>query len=103
MPKLRYTREAQDSLTDIAVYIATNSGSRSIGEAFVARIRAKCVNLASLPGRLGRQRHELRPDLRSFALKGYVIFFRYRGDAFEVVTVLEGHRDVMSYFRDDEG
>jgi toxin ParE1/3/4 len=54
-----------------------------------------------VPGTLGRSRPELRPDLRSFAFKGYVIFFRYRGDRFEVVNVLEGHRDAITYFRDD--
>jgi plasmid stabilization system protein ParE len=42
-----------------------------------------------------------RPDIRSFAFKGYVIFFRYEGDGFEIVNVLEGHRDVIAYFRDD--
>ena len=25
---------------------------------------------------------------------GYVIFFRYVGDRFEVVNILEGHRDI---------
>jgi toxin ParE1/3/4 len=54
-----------------------------------------------LPGTLGRSRPELRPDIRSFAFKGYVIFFRYEGTTFDVVNVLEGHRDVVTYFRDD--
>ena len=39
--------------------------------------------------------------MRSFAFKGYVIFFRYEDDRFEVVNVLEGHRDVIAHFRDD--
>jgi plasmid stabilization system protein ParE len=64
-------------------------------------LRQQCRKLASLPGTLGRGRAELRPDIRSFALKGYVIFFRYDGDVFEVVNVLEGHRDIVTYFQDD--
>jgi hypothetical protein len=32
---------------------------------------------------------------------GYVIFFRYEDDTFLVVNVLEGHRDIVAYFRDD--
>ncbi|MFC7554758.1 type II toxin-antitoxin system RelE/ParE family toxin [Pseudoroseomonas wenyumeiae] len=35
--------------------------------------------------------------------RGYVIFFRYRDDAVEVVNVLHGHRDVIGYFGQDPG
>ena len=74
MPKLRYTGEALDNLADIAAYIAGSSGSRSVGAAFVARIRAKCVDLASLPGTLGRHRQEFQRDVRSVAFGNHVIF-----------------------------
>lgn len=40
--------------------------------------------------------------MRSFAFRGYVIFFRYEADAVEVVNILEGHRDVDAHFRSDE-
>jgi plasmid stabilization system protein ParE len=63
-----------------------------------ALLRQKCRQLAGLPGTLGRHRPELRPDMRSFAYKGYVIFFRYERDALEVVNIVEGHRDVDALF-----
>lgn len=102
MRRLRYTSEALDNLTDIAAYIATSAGSVSLAEGFVAQLQQKCARLADLPGTLGRVRPELRPDLRSFVFKGYVIFFRYLDDTLEVVAILEGHRDVAAYFLDDE-
>ncbi|RJG45011.1 type II toxin-antitoxin system RelE/ParE family toxin [Mesorhizobium sp. DCY119] len=102
MRELRFSSEALDNLLDIAIYIATTTGSRFLAEAFVGELRQKCAGLASLPGTLGRERTELKPGLRSFAFKGYVIFFRYRDDIFEVVTVLEGHRDFIAYYRDDD-
>lgn len=47
---------------------------------------------------------ELRPDLRSFPFKGYVIFFRYLDDEIlEVVHIIEGHRDVAVIFAKDDG
>ena len=47
---------------------------------------------------------ELRPDLRSFPFKGYVIFFRYLDDEIlEVVHIIEGHRDVAVIFAMDDG
>jgi plasmid stabilization system protein ParE len=87
--------------TSIFDYIARESGSRIIGRGFVTRLHNQCKKLASLPGTLGRPRPELRPDIRSFAFKGYLIFFRYADDTFEVVNVMEGHRDIVAHFRDD--
>ena len=86
---------------DIFGYIARESGSRVIGRRFAAMLQGQCERLASLPGTLGRPCPELRPDMRSFAFKGHVIFFRHEDDRFEVVNVLEGHRDVIAHFRDD--
>ncbi len=93
---------AVDDLGSILDYIARESGSPQIARRFVDRIVRQCSRLASLPGVLGRARPELRPDIRSFAFRGYVIFFRYRDDRLEVVSVLEGHRDVDAYFADTE-
>ena len=47
---------------------------------------------------MGRARPEIRSDLRSASYKSYVIFFRYAADQFEVVNILEGHRDIIAYF-----
>jgi toxin ParE1/3/4 len=54
-----------------------------------------------LPGTVGRARPELGSGIRSASHKGYVIFFRYVGDGFEVVNILEGHRDIESFFDPD--
>lgn len=98
MAKLRFTSDALDNLADIAEYNASASGSAKVAESFTDQLIQKCEKLASLPGTMGRARPELRPEMRSVAFKGYVIFFRYEGDVFEVVNVLEGHRDIDAYF-----
>ena len=51
---------------------------------------------------MGRARPELLPGIRSFAFRGYLIFFRYQGDEFVVVNLLEGHRDMATHIGDDE-
>ena len=66
-----------DDLDSIAEYIARESGSRVAAERFTRELRAKCRDLASAPIVMGRSRPELRPDLRSYPHKRYVIFFRY--------------------------
>jgi toxin ParE1/3/4 len=98
--QLVYLASARRDFTDILEYITRESGHLSVGRGFVDVLREQCRKLASLPGTLGRSRPELRSDIRSFPFKGYVIFFRYVEETFEVVNVLEGHRDIDAYFRD---
>jgi plasmid stabilization system protein ParE len=89
-------------LLEILAYIAERSGSVAVAEAFVAELRAQCHKRAALDATVGRPRPELRSDIRSFPFKGYVIFFRYHAERFEVVNILEGHRDVDEIFGDKE-
>ena len=51
---------------------------------------------------MGRRRPELKDDMRSFAFRSYVIFFRYVDNVFEVLNVLEGHRDFDTHFNEEE-
>jgi plasmid stabilization system protein ParE len=96
--QLVYLASARRDLADIFDYIARESGSRVIGRRFIETLRAQCRKMAALPTILGRPRPELRSDIRSAPFKGYTIFFRYEPDTFEVVVVLEGHRDADTYF-----
>jgi toxin ParE1/3/4 len=98
MRRLIYTDQAKDDLIGIARYIAEQSASRETAIGFTNDLRAKCQQLASLPGTLGRARPELRKDIRSFPCRGYVIFFRYDESVLEVVNILHGSRDIEGYF-----
>jgi plasmid stabilization system protein ParE len=101
--RAKFLASARADFLHILSYVAEASGSISTGEAFVRRLRAKCHELAGLGGTIGRPRPELSPDVRSFPYRGYVIFFRYVADRFEIVNVLERHRDIESYFTDEDG
>lgn len=98
MRKAVFLASVRADLVDILVYIARASGSRSVAQGFVAELRRRCHELAALPGTIDRARPELGPGLRSVSHKGYVIFFRYAVERFEVVNILEGHRDIEGYF-----
>ena len=98
MPQLRMLPSALTDLVNILEYITRQSGSLVVGRRFVGELRQKCRTLADLPGTLGRARPELRPDVRSAAFKGYVIFFRYVDERLEVVNIIEGHRDIDALF-----
>jgi toxin ParE1/3/4 len=64
------------------------------------KLRDTCHGLAAFDGTIGRARPELGADIRSFPHRGQVIFFRCVADRFEVVKILEGRRDIESYFRE---
>jgi toxin ParE1/3/4 len=96
--RLVYLQAARRDLLGILEHIARDARDIEAGLRFTAILRQQCAKLAALPGTLGTARPELRPDLRSFPCKGYVIFFRYRDDALEVVAVLHGHRDIGAHF-----
>ncbi|MDB5526324.1 MAG: type toxin-antitoxin system RelE/ParE family toxin [Rhizobium sp.] len=98
MPRLRYLASVDTDFREILKYIARESGNVTVGKAFIASIRDKRRHLASLPGMMGRPRPEIYPDIRSFAFGNYVVFFRYIDDRFEVVNILERHRDLESFF-----
>ena len=102
MARLRYLDSAKRDLVNTLRYITRESNSLAVAQQFVGSLRQKCRHLAELPGQMGRPRPELRPDIRSFAFRGYVIFFRYADDMLEIVNILEGHRDVDAHFEDRE-
>jgi plasmid stabilization system protein ParE len=93
-----FLASVRDDFLAILTYIAETSGSVAIGEAFVRQLRLQCHKLAAMEGVVGRARPELRPDIRSFPYKNYVIFFRYVSGRFEVVHLLERHMDVEARF-----
>lgn len=100
MRRLVFLDAAADDLEGILRYVARRSGSREVGARFVGELLARCSKLAALPGTLGRERPELRADLRSVPHKEYVIFFRYAGPVLEVVNVLRAQTDLEAKFRD---
>jgi len=98
MARLRWLSSAQADLIDILEFISLQAGDVEPGLRFVTDLRTRCAELSTLPAQIGRRRPELRPDIRSAVFKGYVIFFRYRDDVFEVVNIIHGHRDIDAFF-----
>ena len=98
MRRAAFLASVEQDLLTIFTYIAEASDSIATGDRFVRQLREHCHKLASLPGTLGRARPELLPGIRSIPYKGYVIFFRYIDDRFEVIDILDGHRDIGAFF-----
>lgn len=106
MATVLVTPLAQQDLSDIWDYAAESGVERA--DRLLDLINEKCQRLAEYP-EMGRARHELLVDLRSFTVKNYVIFYQPITDGIEVLRVLHGARDIHRVFdemvgepRDDE-
>ena len=98
MYKLKYLEQAREDFLKIKRYIAKESGNKGIALSYTEKLRQQCRKLAQISGTVGMHRPELAEGLRSFPYGNYVIFFRYNEEFLEVVTIVEGHRDMTPLF-----
>jgi toxin ParE1/3/4 len=99
MNEPRITPQAEADLEEVWRYVAQGGEARA--DQFLDKILNQCRQLAEFP-RMGRARENLAPNLRSFPVKKYVIFYRPVDDTIEIVRILHGARDIESIFRDEE-
>ncbi|GJD16304.1 plasmid stabilization system [Rivularia sp. IAM M-261] len=98
MYKLRYLEQSKIDLLRIKRYIAKQSGSNELALRYTEKLRQQCRKISELPGTMGRARPEIMEGLRSFPYDNYVIFFRYSDSLIEIVSIIEGHRDIEALF-----
>lgn len=91
----RLLPQAAADLEGIGDHIAADNPARA--ESFVDELEAACQRLAETPG-MGVAREQLRPGLRMFPVRGYLIFYTPMEHGIEVVRVLSGARDLDALF-----
>lgn len=94
MARVVKAREAAIDLDEIWLYLA-HEASPSVADRFLRHLAEKMQGLAENP-LMGRDRSDRRPDLRSWPVGSYMIFYRALPDGIEVVRVLHGSRDIDS-------
>ncbi len=87
----RYTRSAraEEDLLDIWSFIAPED--LDAADRLLDRIDQACALLADMPA-MGRARPDLGRDFRYFPVGSYLILYRQRTDAIEIVRVVHGAR-----------
>lgn len=85
-------------LIEIWSYIAEDSVGSA--DAFAARIAKTFTLLARRPA-IGRARPELYPDLRSFVVGKYMVFYLPLPNGIDVIRVLHGARDIETVFESE--
>lgn len=82
---------AEDDLVEIWTYIAEED--EAAADRLLGKIEAALKMLVAHP-EAGRVRPELLPDLRSFPVGRYILFYVATDSGIELIRVLSGYRDI---------
>ena len=95
MPKYIITREADDDITEILAFIASDnfSAAMNLYDRFIQLFEMLADNKCA-----GRERPELKEDLRSFPEGNYLIFYRQWAGNVAIVRVIHAARDLDEIF-----
>ena len=93
MPHISKTVRAESDLDEHWFYIAQDNISAA--DALLDGIEQRLRLLANQPG-MGRPRPELAPELRSFSIERYVIYYYPQDQGIVLVRVLHSARDIMA-------
>lgn len=95
MPKYIITREADEDINEILVYIAADNfnAAMNLYERFLDLFDILADN-----SNAGRERPELKEDIRSFTEGNYLIFYRPWAGKIAIVRVIHGSRDLDEIF-----
>lgn len=99
MPGVLKRPLARADLAEIWLFIAEDS--EAAADRFLNVLEQKFGLLATHP-QMGRLRPELMPELRSFPVGRYVVFYLPMPDGIELVRILHGSRDIGVHDFEDE-
>lgn len=97
-PQFRLTKPAVRDIEQIADYIAQQAGLEQ-AEGFLSKLNDKFVKITQFP-KLGRQRNEILPHLRSLSLESYLILYLPMEQNIDILRVVSGYRDLAALFDD---
>ena len=93
--KLIISDQAAEDLEEIWQHIGIDNPAAA--DKFVEVIYEKCLHIEENP-EIGRNRDELLPGIRCLPVKKYLIFYRIKIKAVQIVRILSGYRDIDSIF-----
>lgn len=91
MATLVRTPQAAEDLIEIYLYIAHHN--EPAAERLIHELHAQCQLLAERPG-IGRLRDDLRPGMRTWPHRSYLILYRAIDGGAEIVRVVHGARNI---------
>ena len=88
---------AKHDLKRIYDYSISNWGDRQASD-YLEKLKKLFWELTEQP-KMGVERDELLPNMRSFSVDSHVVFYRLQQSQVEVVRVLHGRQDPRRYIK----
>ena len=98
MANYQFSEDAIKDINEICDYLAKNN-PRSASNLFDA-IRQKCKLFANFP-KMGKSYSQIRPNLRGFLVKDYIIFYYPHNEGIIIVRIISGYRNLDTLFNED--
>ncbi len=95
MGNYQFSEDAIRDINQICDYLALNN-PRSASNLFDA-IRQKCKLLANFPN-MGKKYEQVRPNLRGFLVKDYIIFYSPHKEVIFILIIVSGYRNFETLF-----
>lgn len=98
---VRLSRQAEVDLRELWAFVATESGEER-ADRVVDALTDACWILSEYP-RVGRLRPDVGPNVRSFPVSGYVVYYRVENeDVVSIARVLHARRDQSATWESEE-
>jgi toxin ParE1/3/4 len=99
--RIRLAPQARADIDAIWLYMAQDSASHAIATRVVNSIADKFGLLARFP-HLGKSlQSDLRPNVRTFPVSNYVIFYSVKPAEIRILRIIHASRDAQAVFSDE--
>jgi toxin ParE1/3/4 len=92
-----FSKIAIQDLDEICTFVSENN-VKAASKLFDS-IRQKCRLVADFPN-MGKSYVWIAPNLRSFSIDDYIVFYYPRLDGIDIIRVISGKRDLKTIFED---
>jgi toxin ParE1/3/4 len=96
--RIRVAPQARADLDGIWLYVARESGNHAIATRVVGSIADKFGLFARFPNIGKSLESDLRPNVRSFPVNSYVIFYSARPGEIRILRIIHASRDAQAVF-----
>jgi toxin ParE1/3/4 len=101
--RVRISPQARTDLDSIWLYTARESGSIDTATRIISAITDRFALFAKFPF-IGRSLEDnLRPNVRTFPVRQYLIFYSTRPGEVRILRVIHSARDAFAVFADELG
>jgi toxin ParE1/3/4 len=96
--RIRLAPHARDDLDAIWLYIARESGNSGVATRTIGSIADKFGLFARFPFIGKRLESDLRPNVRTFPVNNFVIFYSVKSDEIRILRIIHASRDARAVF-----